>query len=832
MRISLYILLLLALLIPATYAQYDTTYSSAPDVDDFLFDTEGLDDDEVEFDGGNTSEAMRSSEDVFSSSAAVSFNIAYFKNRGIDSRHQQTAINGIVIENLTTGRASNSQWSGLTRIFNSAECFINLSASPLAFGDIGGSTNYDVRASSFRKQLSANYLLSNGNYNHRFMLTYASGKLKNGWAVVASASARFGTQMSYVKGISYTGFSYFLSFEKQFDHRHSLNFSTWGAPIKQGLQANSVPEAYELVGNHYYNRNWGWYDGKRRNARIKDTYEPIFLLTHSYLSDNKKVKISTSLMSSFGHKNTTAFAFGKVSDPNPDYYRYLPSYFEDDPDMYDWYTEQWRHDENFRQIDWEELIAANEANALLAGPSLYILENRISKHVQISGASTMNAKLNEHLELYTGMDIRGYRQRNYKSVSDLLGGNYWLSKDKYADTTLTDPLLPYYDIDHAEAWLTEGDKFGYDYAYNVFKETIWGTLVGKFRHLDFHFGATVALEEMWRTGFMRYGAYRDNAIGNSALQILPDYGVKGGLSIKMGKCHSLTLNAQWQSLAPAISKIFVNPMYSNRYIKSIVNENDVAFDFSYNVNCKFLRMRVSAYYIEFQNATDHLNFYHDLYGAFVNYTMTDIDTRHFGVELGAEFKIGKMFAIVLAGNWGDFRYTNRPQAVITANNGYADLQKGEKEITHTLYVENYHVPGTPQAAATMGLKFKHKDWEVKVNGNCFGKIYAALNTERRTAEARGYYEEGSAELDAILTQECLRTQFTLDASVSKAWKFKKNSIGLSLKVVNITNNKNLVTSLSEQHRFDYATHNPSAFTNKSYYAQGITFNFGINYTFN
>lgn len=832
MRKFLYAILLVSLSISVVQAQIDTTQSPARDVDDFLFDTEGLDDEEVEFDNGNSSEAMRSSEDVFSSSAAVSFNIAYFKNRGLDSRFQNTAINGVVMENLTTGRASNSQWSGLTRIFNSAKCITNLSASPFTFGDIGGSANYDVRASSFRKQLSANYTLSNGNYNHKFMLTYASGKLKNGWSVAASASARFGTQMSYVKGISYTGFAYFLSFEKRFNNRHALNFSTWGVPIKQGLQANSVPEVYELVGNYYYNRNWGWYEGKRRNARVKDTYEPVFMLTHSYLSDNKKVEINTTLASSFGHKNTTAFAFGKVSDPNPDYYRYLPSYFDDDPEMFEYYTEMWTNDEEFRQVDWDNLIATNEASALLGESSQYILENRVTQHVQVSGASTLNAHLSEHVDLYAGVDVRGYRQHNYKTVSDLLGGNFWLSRDKYADTTLNDPLLAYYDIDHADQLLVEGDKFGYDYAFNVFRENLWATVLGKFRHVDFHVGANAAVSELWRTGFMRYGAYRDNATGNSEMKVLPEYGVKAGFAVKMGKCHSLALNAQWQSAAPPASKIFVNPLYSNLFIKNIENEKDLAVDFSYIVKCKFMRMRASLYYLEFKDATDHLNFYHDLYGAFVNYTLTDIDSRHWGVELGAEFQIGKMFSIVLAGNWGDFRYTNRPQAIISANNGYAELLKGERVIEKTIYWKNYHVSGTPQVAATLGVKFKHKDWEVKVSGNYFDKIYASLNSERRTVEARGWLEEGSPELTAILTQECIRAQFTLDASISKSWKIKKSSIGLSLKVVNITNNRNLATNISEQHRFNYTTRDASAFANKCYYAQGITFNFGINYTFN
>ena len=229
---------------------------------------------------------------------------------------------------------------------------------------------------------------------------------------------------------------------------------------------------------------------------------------------------------------------------------------------------------------------------------------------------------------------------------------------------------------------------------------------------------------------------------------------------------------------------------------------------------------------------EHRNFYHDKYGCFVNYTLMGVDSRHIGAELGAEVPIGKMFSVVMAGHWGDFVYTNRPQAFITANNGYSVLEKGQKEITKTIYWKNYHVAGTPQIAASLGLKFSHKDWVVRVSANYFDKIYAAMNSERRTSDARGFLDEDSEQLKAILYQERVKPQFTLDASVSKSWKIKRDALGLSLKVTNLTNNRNLVTALSEQHRFDYSTHSAIAFPNKSYYAPGITFALGINYTFN
>jgi hypothetical protein len=799
-------------------------------VDDFLFDTESLDDEEVDM-SGYIPDAVRSSNDVFSSNAAVSFNIAYFRNRGLDSRYQSIFMNGLKMENLVLDRASNTQWGGLSRIFHSADCALNLNASSFAFGGFGGASDYNLRASSFRKQKNASYLVGNGNYNHRLMLTYASGPLKNGWSMVASASARFGTQMSYVEGVTYRGFAYFLAFEKQFNQRHSLNFATWGSPIRQGMQINCVPEVYNLVGSHYYNPNWGWYDGHRRNARNRDTYEPVALLTHNYNSENKRVKLTTSLGATFGHKNTTAFAFAKVADPHPDYFRYLPSYFMDDEEEFEWCVEQWQTNEDYRQIDWDALVTANEASTAEGGPSVYIIENRVSRHVQVAGTSILNYRLNDNLLLCAGIDVRGYRQHNYKEVDDLLGGEYWLGKDKYADT-LDDPMLAYYDIDHAEAHLTTGDKFGYDYVYHIYRQNLWASLQGNYKHIDFHVGASFTATELWRTGYMRYGAYRDMAAGNSEKKVVPDYGIKAGLTYKIDAHNALMVNAQYQTFTPTAASMFVNALYSNRFIDNIVSEKNYGADLSYTAFYEFLKLRASVYYLKFNDGIEHNNFYHDKYGCFVNYTLMGVDSRHFGAELGAEIPIGKMFSITVAGHWGDFIYTSRPQAFISAYNGYSELEKGQKEITKTIYWKNYHVSGTPQTAATLGVKFSHKDWTVKLNANYFDKIYAALNPERRTSDARGFLAEDSEQLKAILAQERVKPQFTLDASIAKSWRIKRNSMGLSLKVVNLTNNKNLVTSLSEQHRFDYSNHNADAFPNKRYYAQGITFALGFNFTFN
>lgn len=828
--------LLLVFIYGSAYSQVtssvsDTTGGASDQSDAPAFDTENLDDDNTSV-GGFVPGLLHSSRDIYANNTSYTFGIAYFKSRGIDSKYQTIAINGLEMENLVTGRAAYSQWGGLNRVFRWPENITNLSPSVFHFGDLGGQTNYSTRASSYRKQLHANYSLCNRNYNNRFMLTYATGLMKNGWAFAASASTRFGSQLSFVDGSSYTGFAYFLSAEKRINQEHALNLSIWGSPTKKSLQANSTQEVYDLTGDHYYNSNWGWYDGKKRNARIRTTHEPVFMLSHFYTPKSNRFQITSNIGTSFGTQSTTSLNWADVPDPRPDYYRYLPSYFNDDPELQAWYTQQWQTNENFRQIDWDRMYETNQLAAQIDEQAQYILENRVISHVQVSGNSTIVAIISDNIKISGGIDLRGYRQRNYKTINDLLGGSYWLNEDKYADgESPDDPYLLYDDLDNIGAHLTVGDKFGYDYAYNIFKQNLWALAKFSYAHVDFHVGANGTVTEMWRTGYMRNGRFPNNSAGSSDKKVFPDAGLKAGLTYKINGRNYLVLNGQFQTQAPSILDAFISPTIRNDYVNNLKSEKDLAVDLSYIMRYPFMRMRFSLFMVKFMDVTDQFSFYHDDYGTFVNYAMTGIDKRNLGMELGIEIPIGSMFTLALAGNYGDYIYTSRPNVTITADNGYDVLGNGSSEYTETVYWKGFHVAGTPQVAATIGLKFNYKYWFVSINANYFDKIYADLNPERRTTAARGTLDANSALYQALIAQERAKGQFTMDASVGKSWKVKNNTIGFNISITNLTNNKNLITSAWEQRRFDYSNYNVNKFPNKYYYAMGTTFYIGINYTF-
>ena len=795
--------------------------------------SEGQDGESEAGTGNYVPSLLHSSQDVYTNNTSYTFSIAYFRTRGYDNKYQDVCMNGFGMNSLVTERATYSQWGGLNHIFRYPENISNIGPVSFTFGNIGGASNYNLRASNFRKQIRAGYSLTNRTYNNRVILTGATGVMRNGWAVAGSLSARFGNNISYVEGTSYNSFAGFIAAEKKFNDEHALNLAAFTSYTSRGMQSNSVQEVYDLLGDHYYNANWGWYNGEKRNARVRTVCEPVILLTHSYTPKSNKINVSTTLGATFGRNNTTSLNWHDALDPRPDYYRYLPSYQIDNGDTSGFYNDimnYWlTNDESYTQINWDRLYEVNQLAAAQGNRAQYMVENRIYDHFQFGGSSNFNATLTEHIKLYGGVDIRGMKQKNYKTINDLLGGLYWLDVDKFSEGDFPEDLnVQYNDLNHINDTLYEGDVFGYNYDYHIYRQRAWATAQFTYNHLDFHFGGEIGGTEFWRNGNMRNGRFPEESYGKSGTREFLEGAGKVGITYKINGRNYLALNGMAEAKAPSILNAFVSPRIRNKYADNLQDEKIYTTDLTYILSYPAIKLRATAYFTQIMDATKLISFYHDDYASMVNYSISGIDQRHIGIELGAEIKLGTMFSIILAGNYGDYRYSDRAHVTMNADNG-TDF---EGQMDRTVYWKNYHVSGTPQVATTAGLKFNHKYWWVNINANYFDKIYCDLNPERRTSTARGSLDADSPLYHRVADQEREKGQFTLDLSVSKSWKVKSYLLGFNLSITNLLNNKNLVTTAWEQYRFDYINYNVDKFGNKYYYAFGTTFYLGINFTFN
>ena len=141
-------------------------------------------------------------------------------------------------------------------------------------------------------------------------------------AYTLSASRRWGNQ-GFIKGTYYDGYSWFLSVDKKINDRHSLNITGLAAPTVRGRATPSTQFVYDLVGDNFYNPNWGFQNGEVRNSREYRTNQPVVTLRHDFKL-NELTSVTTAVGVQFGKFGATRIGWLDAADPRPDYYGNLP----------------------------------------------------------------------------------------------------------------------------------------------------------------------------------------------------------------------------------------------------------------------------------------------------------------------------------------------------------------------------------------------------------------------------------------------------------------------------------------------------------------------------
>ena len=812
--------------------------------DDFpVFELDG--DEEMGYGGQTVSGLETSSEDVFDRNAGYNLSFSYFRPRGYDNQNSSVYINGALMNDPENGRASWSEWGGLNDATRNNETVSGLKPNNFSLGNVGGAENIDMRASSMPKQHKFTYSLSNRTYTHRLMYTYGSGLTAKGWAFSLSLSRRWGNGLVYNEntkvrvprfsekydskgvpdGLMYDSWGYYASVSKKFGSTgHSLSFVAFGSPTKRAMQGGSYQEVYDLVGSNYYNGNWGYQNGEIRSARIREMFLPTFQLVWDY--EKEDTKVSTTASYQFGRYGTTALNWYDAPDPRPDYYRYLPSYYED-PATAALVAELWRNDPSVSQVNWDELYEVNYTQNALGRQAKYMIEDRRNDVSDFDLSSVLNQKLNDNIRLNAGARVRNSVTYNFKTVSDLLGGKYWRDIDQFAERDFSSNAIEIQnDLDNPNRIVHEGDKFGYDYDMHKVYGELFAMGLFEYSHWDFYAGAELSTTHFWRYGHMRNGRAPDNSKGKGDVHSFYNYGLKAGATWKINGRNYIYANVLWKTRAPFIRNAYISPRIKD-VVADLKNEKIFSADLNYVLKTPVVQGRITLFHTMFFDGMESFSFYHDDYRTFVNYTLNGVDQVHQGVELGLDVKILPQLSASLIGTVGNYRYTSRPEATISAENGAFE------DRTNTIYYENYYVTGTPQLAGSLGLNYQAPfNIYLNANLNYVNWNYLSMNPERRsTAAIEGVPVENEALLNAILDEEKLNGGFTLDLSVGKVFRFNGWQLNLNASVQNVTNNRNIQTGGYEQRRFDYAEHDVDKYPPRYFYAYGTTFFINVSVRF-
>lgn len=217
--------------------------------------------------------ALYGEKDVFLQMAAFQFSAMRYRYRGYDASLSGALINGLLFNDLQQGNPAWSLWNGLSPVMRNSIDFAAHRFQGNWLSDAGISTSTDLRALVQRKQLQWGYARSNRSYTNRYHFSYATETNKKGWSWAASANIRMATE-GYRTGCEYQSGAYYAAIDKQLRKAGLLSFIIFGSIQQYGKQAAVTAPVTDLLGIRY-NPNWGYQQGRKRNAALTAQHMPV-----------------------------------------------------------------------------------------------------------------------------------------------------------------------------------------------------------------------------------------------------------------------------------------------------------------------------------------------------------------------------------------------------------------------------------------------------------------------------------------------------------------------------------------------------------------------------
>ncbi|MDI1254647.1 MAG: carboxypeptidase-like regulatory domain-containing protein [Flavobacterium sp.] len=777
----------------------------------------------------STAGLLQASRDAFQQTAAFNWGQARFRIRGLDNENSTTMINGIIMNKIYDGRPQWGNWGGLNDATRNQEFTSGSAPSDYTFGGILGTQTINTRASIYRPGSRISFSGTNTNYSWRAMATYASGMNKNGWAYVISAGRRW-AQEGYFEGTDYSANSFFGSVEKKINDNQSINLTAIYAQNSRGKNSPNTQEVTDIAG-WKYNSYWGYQNGKKRNSRDKDIEEPIIMLSH-YWKITEKSKLNTNLSYQQGSIGNSRIDFSGVNNPDPTYYRNLPSYFsslyENDAttglipaSAYEpgglggLFTPNYAAatnplDAKFlaqRQLDWNAMYAANSTpiveNGIVVGrtpaESKYILYSDRTDDKQFVANSIFNSQLADNIVLNAGVTYRNLKSHNYQRVEDLLGGLYFLDVDTFG---VGDQKQS--DLNNPDRQVQEGDEYGYN--YNLLANTVDAFTQFKFTYkkVDFYMAQSFTRSVYQREGLYKNGYYPTNSFGKGEKVDFDNFGFKGGVTYKITGRNYLSFNGVYMSKAPAMRNVFPNARINNNMVDGIDSETITSVDGSYIIRAPKFKARITGYFSEIKDATETAFFFGeglfeddngDGGDAFVAETLTHVNKKNMGAELGLEYQLTSTLKATGSAAYGQFTYSNDPtvsinqDALATPDNTNPTVNFGTSKL------KDYRLPGTPQQAYSLGLEYRDpKFWWVGANVNYLADNYIDVAPVLRTSNffenpvgvAGNYFPEATEERGRELLKQEKFDSFTLvNLTGGKSWRIGGKTLGFFASVNNV-----------------------------------------------
>lgn len=725
---------------------------------------------------------LQAARDVFLNRAAFDFGQAFFRVRGYDSQNGKVLLNGMPMNKFLDGRPQWNNWGGLNDATRNQQFTHGLQPSEYYFGGILGTTNIDTRPSRLRPGTRLSSSFANRSYGGRLMLTHTSLVDNNGLAYSISASRRWAKQ-GYNEGTLYDAFSVFGAIAYRFNKKNSINFTGIWASNRRGRSSALTEEVFDLAGKGY-NPYWGRQDGEIRNSRERKIEEPILMLNHFFKSGN--FTLNTGIGFQWGSNKRSRLAYFNAPNPDPTYYRYLPSFYVNSPIGANFFSANTAKEGflNNPQINWNRVYKANED-----GTAAYVFYDDVMNTKKVIFNTNGNLELSSSFRLDFGGTYQHLQSGNYAKIEDLLGADFHRDIDPFSDTRND----TYGTIDKKE-----GDVFSYNYSIEASNFEAFAQLRFSQKRWDIFLATMYSNSNYYRVGKFQNERFVSNSLGNSKEVNFSTTGFKGGVTYLLNGRHSFVIHGANLNRPPVLQNVFINPRENNQIVPDLKKERITAFDINYYVRLPKLTARFTGFYTRFQDVTD-VNFFFVDAGVgsdFVQEVITDLDKLHKGMEIGVEYQVSSSVQLSAVAAIGSYSYASDPFVSINFDTAGIEEDLINPEGTIALgraNLKDYRLAQGPQQAYAFGINYRDpKYWWVGATANYLADNYANISTITRTQsfylnpETSTPFPGATAEnVNTLLTQYPLDNFYLLNLVGGKSWLKNGKYISIFASVNNV-----------------------------------------------
>lgn len=748
-----------------------------------------LSDDDLLEDGerlGFTAGLFQSSKDEYLKAAAYNFSQVWFKLRGVDASYNSYLINGIEMNKFQNGRPQWSNWGGLNDAFKNQNNSVGLAWSDQDFGGVLGVTSMSAKASDFSKFKKVSLASTNRSYSGRAMATYASGVDERGLSYIISGSGRYAKE-GFLDGTPYKSWSAFVAIEKTLNSSSSINLTAFISSNIRGRSSPNTQEVYDLR-RFKYNSYWGEQDAQIRNSRMREVQEPVIMLT--YNNKGEKSQFYTTLSYQFGTVWNSRLGYFNTENPDPTYYKKLPSYYLSNPDSPD-YTNAYlaqRELQTNGQINWLDLYATNFTN----GPSVYYLYNDVNMDSSLGFSFNYELNLTNGKRWVSGLRIRRLNSKNYAEMDDLLGGSHFVDLNQYGEGNGVQN-----DLNNPNRMVYEGDKFQYNYDLVAQDTKIFTQFENLQSSFEYFIASEAKLFNSYRNGIFKNGSYEDNSFGESEAISLSGLSLKGGLTYKYNGRNLITLNVGLLTRIPPLQNLYANQRVSNKIIPNLEAENILAGDLTYQYRSSDFQGRLTGYYLKFSKGIESSFFFaQGILGDeadFVHEILTGVEKQNIGLELSLSYQFTDELKFFGAGSLAQYLYTNNPNIYLESESfPLEDVDFGQA------YLRNVKQGNTPQRAFSLGFEYRDNDfWWFQANMNYlshdFLDVAPLLRTDNFYLDDNGipFTNEATGlpitqfEVQELLRQEQFDPVFLVNLVGGKSWRINDSYTGFFMVINNV-----------------------------------------------